>query len=450
MVFTRDLRVHDNPALAAAAQADEVVPLFVFDDAVLHGRLGHARNATRMAFLLQALRDLDASLRRSGGRLVTRRGDWARTVLDVAEQADAGQIHLAEDVSCYASRRLAALRSLSASSRRDVITHPGVMVSAPGAISPGSASPGTTPYQVFTPYYRRWLQAPRRKQADMPVRLAVPRGVGQGRLPGLADLTAERPAPGAPHGGETAGRRRLSAWTGSHLADYDRARDDLAADATSRISPYLHFGCLSPLAVADGLASKPGGEAFVRQLAWRDFFCQLLAARPDAAHQDYRSSGDRWHDDKDGLAAWREGLTGYPVVDAAMRQLTAEGFMHNRARMIVASFLTKDLLVDWRSGADHFMAHLADADVASNQLNWQWVAGTGTDTQRHRIFNPAVQGRRFDRDGGYISRYVPELEGLRPAEIHDPDPLTRRARRYPAPIVDHRAAAASWRSRHRR
>ncbi|HEX5190477.1 MAG TPA: deoxyribodipyrimidine photo-lyase [Streptosporangiaceae bacterium] len=446
MLFTRDLRVRDNPALAAAALADHVVPLFVFDDAIL-GR--HARNATRMAFLLQSLRDLDARLRQRGGRLVTRRGPWAHAVLEVAERAGAERIHLAQDVSGYASRRLAALESLCAGARREVLTHPGVMVTEPGAISPASQGTGAScsAYQVFTPYYRRWLGEPRRPEAGTPARLAVPGGIAGGRLPALANLAGARPAAGAPPGGETAGRRRLASWARAHLAGYDHARDDLAADATSRLAPYLHFGCLSPRAVAADLGGLPGGEPFVRQLAWRDFFCQLLAAAPDAARLDYRPCARRWHDDQDALAAWQSGQTGFPVVDAAMRQLTSEGFMAGRARMIVASFLTKDLSIDWRAGARHFMRHLADADVACNQLNWQWVAGTGTDTQRHRIFNPTLQGRRFDPAGAYIRRHVPELDGLGPAQVHDPPPQIRRARGYPLPVIDHAAAAAAWRQR---
>lgn len=440
MVFTRDLRVRDNPALAAAAQADQVVPLFVFDDVILRR---HAVNATRLAFLLSSLRDLDASLRELGGRLVTRRGQWARTVLQLAAQADAGQIHLAGDVSGYAQRRLARLTGLAASARREVVVHPGVMVSEPGALAP----PGQASYQVFTPYYRKWLAAPRRPLAAAPARLAVPGSIGSGTLPDLAGLRTGRPAADAPPGGERAGLARLRQWTAGRLAGYEHARDDLAADATSRLSPYLHFGCLSPLAVASEFGSLAGAGPFVRQLAWRDFFCQLLAARPRAAHEDYRDRGDQWHDDPDGLGAWQSGQTGYPVVDAAMRQLDREGFMHNRARMIVASFLTKDLSVDWRAGAAHFTALLADADTACNQLNWQWVAGTGTDPRPHRIFNPTVQGKRFDPRGEYVGRYLPELAGLAQDQVHDPAPETRRARGYPAPILDHAAAAAAWRSR---
>jgi deoxyribodipyrimidine photo-lyase len=459
LVFTRDLRIRDNPALTAACAAGPVVPLFVLDDAIL---ARHSVNATRLEFLLASLRDLDASLRSLGGHLVIRHGPWTRTVLEVASQAGAGQIHLADDVSGYAARRLAKLRSAASSARIGVVTHPGVTVAGPQTPHPASGGP----YLIFTPYYRKWQLTPRRACEASPARLVQPPDLEPGRIPSLAQLAdlaagpgqastgtgsprTGLPAPAAPSGGETAGLARLTSWSAEQLAGYDRARDDLAADATSRLSPFLHFGCLSPLMVATELSSQPGAEPFIRQLAWRDFFCQLLAARPDAAYRDFNDRGDQWHDDPDGLAAWQEGQTGYPVIDAAMRQLTSEGFMHNRARMIVASFLTKDLYVDWRAGAAYFMARLADADLASNQLNWQWVAGTGTDRQPFRIFNPTLQSRRFDREGRYIARYVPELAGLAPDQIHDPLPEVRRSRRYPAPIVDHQAAAAAWRARQR-
>jgi deoxyribodipyrimidine photo-lyase len=218
----------------------------------------------------------------------------------------------------------------------------------------------------------------------------------------------------------------------------------------SRLSAYLHLGCLSPAAIETELAGRPGGESFIRQLAWRDFFHQALAARPDTARRDYHGRGADWNTDPDALAAWTAGQTGFPVVDAGMRQLAAEGFMHNRARMVVASFLTKDLYLDWRLGAAHFMTLLADGDVACNQLNWQWVAGTGTDPNAHRVFNPTLQGRRFDASGGYVRRYVPELAGLPAEAIHDPDAATRRHCRYPAPLVDHRAAVARYRTRRNR
>ena len=444
MVFTRDLRIADNPALAAAAGSARVVPLFVFDDAVLARWRDHAN---RLAFLLESLHDLDQSLRGLGGALVVRRGEWAPAVLRTALGAGAGQIHVAEDVSGYAARRLARLADAAAGARIGVTRHPGITVLRPGAIRP----PGGAAYQIFTPYYRRWLDAPLRPPAATPARITLPGGIDPGRIPQLGELTAATPSAAADTaGGESAGRARLQRWAGDHLDAYDAARDDLAADRTSRLAPYLHLGCLSPAAVAADLGGRRGGAPFVRQIAWRDFFHQVLAARPDAASRDYRGRGDRWADDTGALAAWQAGQTGYPVVDAGMRQLAAEGFLHNRARMIVASFLTKDLHIDWRQGAAHFLRYLLDGDIACNQLNWQWVAGTGTDANPHRIFNPTLQGRRFDPAGDYVRRYVPELSGLPASVIHEPPAAVREALGYPPPLVDHHAAIAEYRRRPRR
>lgn len=443
MVFTRDLRLADNPALTAAARADAVVPLFVWDQRIL-GPAG--ANASRLGFLLDSLRDLDASLREAGGALVSRTGPWATTVIETARSAGAARIHLAADVSGYAAARLRSLRQAAAGTGIAVACHPGITAVEPAAIR----APGGSAYQVFTPYYRRWLAAGWRRVLPAPARITLPEGIRPGRLPRLGEVSAAPRATALLPGGESAGLARVAAWSGGHLTGYERRRDDLAADATSRLSAYLHFGCVSPLALAAGMRARPGGAAFVRQVAWRDFFCQLLASRPDAAREDYRDRGDDWRDDPDGLAAWKEGRTGYPVVDAAMRQLAREGFMHNRARMIVASFLTKDLHIDWRAGAAHFMRHLVDADVACNQLNWQWVAGTGTDPSRHRIFNPTLQGRRFDPAGAYVRRYLPELAGLAAEVVHEPDPATRRQRGYPQPIIDHRDAIAAYQAARRR
>jgi deoxyribodipyrimidine photo-lyase len=367
-------------------------------------------------------------------------------VVETARAVGAGRIHLARDVSGYAIKRIAELERIAAGARMTVECHPGITVVEPAAIRVA----GGGPYQVFTPYYRRWLATHWRPVLPAPARIALPAGVVPGRLPRLADLCAVPRAAMAAHGGESGGLAALSRWASNGLAGYNRSRDDLPADATSRLAAYLHFGCVSPRAVAAEISTRAGGAAFVRQLAWRDFFHQLLAARPDAAWRDYRDRGDQWREDADGLAAWQDGRTGYPVVDAAMRQLALEGFMHNRARMIVASFLTKDLYIDWRAGAAHFMRHLVDADVACNQLNWQWVAGTGTDTSPHRVFNPTVQSKRFDPAGTYICRYVPELAELPAAAVHDPPAAARRACGYADPIVDHREAIAAYRARPRR
>jgi deoxyribodipyrimidine photo-lyase len=442
MVFTRDLRVADNPALAAAAAGSrEVLPLFVFDDALLARR---PAPVNRLAFLLGALADLGSSLRARGGALVVRRGDWVTEVLAAARSAGATAVHLSDDVSGYAAGRLRRLEREAGPLRIQVRSHPGVTAVEPGTLTP----PGGRAYQVFTPYFRRWLEAAgsperRRPHTQPPPRIVLPPGTRPGGLPDLAALAGSRARPARiPPPGERPGQARLQRWAQSCLGAYATSRDDLAADATSHLSAYLHFGCLSPLAVVTELHGRPGAGPFLRQLAWRDFFHQLLAARPAAAHQDYRDRGDRWRDDPAGLAAWQAGHTGYPVVDAGMRQLAAEGFMPNRARMIVASFLTKDLYLDWRAGAAHFMAELTDGDVAVNQLNWQWMAGTGTDTSSYRVLSPLRQGRRFDPAGGYVRRYVPELAALPASLIHDPDPRTRRQCGYPEPLVDHHQAVA--------
>jgi deoxyribodipyrimidine photo-lyase len=443
VVFTRDLRVSDHPALAAAvAGADRVVPLFVFDDAILTAR---SCAPNRVAFLFDSLRDLHGSLAALGGGLVVRRGNWLHEVLAVAREVDAQSVHVSADVSGYARRRERALGAAAESGGFRAVAHSGVSLVDPGAVTPG----GADHYQVFTPYHRRWAEAPRRALAPAPARVWLPAGLRRGRVPRRSEVGAGETSRALVRGGETEAHRRLDAWARS-VSHYEDTRDDLGADATSRLSPYLHFGCVSPLQVERCVARRRGSAAFVRQLCWRDFFAQILAARPSAAWYDYRPRGDRWRRDTDALAAWRDGQTGYPVVDAAMRQLTHEGFVHNRARMIAASFLTKDLYVDWREGARHFLGLLVDGDLASNNLNWQWVAGTGTDTNPTRVFNPTLQGRRFDPDGAYVRRYVPELRTVRGAAVHDPDHATRRACGYPSPIVDHRAAIAAYRSKLRR
>jgi deoxyribodipyrimidine photo-lyase len=438
VVFTRDLRVHDHPALVAGA-TDEVVPLFVFDDAVL-GRRFAAPN--RVRYLLDALGALDAALAERGGRLVVRRGDWVEEVVDVARAVGADAIHLSDDVTPYARRRADALTA--AAGPTPVVRHPGVTVVPPGTCTPA----GGGPFQVFTPYYRRWAEVPRRPVLAPPGRITVPDVAGD-PLPTLGDLVAGTPSPDLAPGGEPAARAALNRWVRAHLVEYGDRHDDLPGDATSRVSAALRFGCVSPAEVEHKLRNRPGAEPFVRQLCWRDFYAQVLAARPDAAWGDYRARGDEWRTDDAHFAAWCEGRTGYPVVDAGMRQLRREGFMHNRARMIVASFLTKDLYIDWRRGAQHFLDWLVDGEISNNNLNWQWTAGTGTDTNPHRIFNPTVQGQRFDPTGDYVRRYVPELASVAGGAVHEPwklPPEVRAGLDYPEPIVDHRSAVAEYKA----
>ncbi|MBF6097671.1 deoxyribodipyrimidine photo-lyase [Nocardia cyriacigeorgica] len=431
-LFTRDLRVHDNPVLTAAYQAGEpVIPLFVLDDGILAG----FATPNRVRFLLAALTELDAELRALGSHLVVRRGDTMAETARIAEETGAHGVHIAADVSGYSVRRADRLRARL--SELDCALH--VHGSSVTAVDPGVLRPsgGGDHFAVFTPYFRRWVEANERTPLSGPRRLAPPPVTGI-PLPEPADL---RPGPSSPQlvvGGSVTGRKVLREWVSGPIDDYAERADRLDFDATSHLSPYLHFGCLSTVQILAAVDSaSEGGRAFVRQLAWRDFHHQVLAARPDAAWSDYRSRpNNTWRDDPQAVRAWQAGETGFPVVDAGMRQLRAQGWMPGRARLIVAGFLTKSLGVDWRIGARYFLDWLVDADLANNQLNWQWAAGTGTDTRPNRKLNPLRQADRFDPDGTYVRRWLPELADLAGNGIHRPwreniDPAT-----YPAPIVE--------------
>jgi deoxyribodipyrimidine photo-lyase len=440
VLFNRDLRLHDNPALAAAARAERTVPLFVFDEGLLGSRFA-APN--RVAFMLEALRDLDEGLRKAGGRLFVRRGDPVREAIAVARECGADAIHVSADWSAYARAREERLARACAEERIEFVAHPGVTVVPPGAVTPT----GSDHFKVFGPYHRAWSELPWRQAAPRPRKLAVPSRLRAGRLPALAALTDGSTSPGRAPGGEGEGRKRMRAFLRDGLGGYDAGHDDLAGDETSRLSAYLRWGCVSPLELVREAGERRGGAAFVRQLCWRDFHHQVLAANPSLPHRDYRPRRDRWSRSQRVLEAWREGQTGYPLVDAAMRQLAQEGFMHNRARMTVASFLCKDLYVDWRAGAWHFWDLLSDGEIANNAGNWQWVAGTGNDTRPNRVLNPLRQAQRFDPRGEYVRRFLPELESLAGKNVLRPW-LAKGFERldYPEPIVDHDEAAAAFRA----
>ncbi|RST05568.1 deoxyribodipyrimidine photo-lyase [Streptomyces sp. WAC05374] len=437
VLFTNDLRLHDHPPLRAAlAGGRQVVPLFVNDTAI--ERAGFAV-PNRRAFLADCLRDLDEGLRARGGRLVVRTGDVVRHVREVAARAGADEVHLAGEHTRYAHRREDRLRAALEADGRRLHVHDGVVT----AVEPGTLTPaGSDHFAVFTPYHRRWAEHRLREPLAPPRRVPVPDTVPSEPVPSRADVPGT--SPGLAPGGEKEGRRRLAAWLRTGVDAYDDRQDDLAGDATSRLSPHLHFGTVSAAEAVHRArrAGGPGAEAFVRQLCWRDFHRQVLAARPDAADHDYRTRHDHWRTEKtapDDIEAWKKGLTGYPIVDAAMRQLAHEGWMHNRGRLLTASFLAKTLYVDWRVGARHFLALLVDGDIANNQLNWQWVAGTGTDTRPHRVLNPVIQSKRYDPDGAYVRRWVPELASVEGPAVHEPWKLPPRERArhdYPEPIVD--------------
>ena len=434
-LFTSDLRLHDNPVLHAARSAPALLPLFVLDDSIRE--VGFAP-PNRAAFLADCLEDLDTSLRARGSALTVLRGDTVARTVRAADALGANTVHIATGASAFAARREQRLRA-ALGDRLQV--HEAVSTTVePGAVLPT----GRDHYAVFGAYHRRWLLAPRRAPLPAPRRLPPPAQVAGALSPTAVRrqlAAAGRPAPRLASGGETAGRRRVQDWLGQGgLPGYPDRHDDLAGDATSRFSPYLHFGCLSATELARLAASEgsPGAEAFLRQLAWRDFHHQLLAARPDCARADYRDRGDHWRHDPDEFAAWCAGRTGYPLVDAGMRQLTHEGWMHNRARMVAASFLTKTLYHSWQAGAEYFLRHLVDGDVADNQLNWQWVAGTGTDTRPNRVLNPLRQADRYDPQGDYVRRWLPELAAVGGPAVHRPWKLPHDVRArldYPQPLV---------------
>ena len=440
VLFGRDLRVADHPALtAAAAQADTVIPLFVLDPVILRGDFNRPNRA---AMLAACLADLDRGLRHLGAGLVVRRGDVVREVAKLVREHEVDAVFTHSDVSGYAQAR--TLRLTEGAGCRVEVVAGGTTAVPPGQVQPS----GGSRFQVFTPYHRAWDQVIGwREIAVTPSKLALPKGLDCGTLPTQQDICPKgEVSPDLVVGGERAARDRVSAWMRDGVQRYEELHDDLAADKTSRLSGFLHFGAVSAyeiVARSDG--RKAGVGAFNRQLCWRDFHAQVLAYAPQSTREDYRPRGDRWRDDDEAFQAWAAGRTGYPVVDAGMRQLAREGWMHNRARLITGSFLTKTLYVDWRRGAQHFADLLVDGDVSNNTMNWQWIAGTGTDSRPGRVLSPLRQAERYDPVGDYVRRYVPELAGVEGAAVHEPWKLASLPKGYPAPIVDLREATQRFR-----
>jgi deoxyribodipyrimidine photo-lyase len=457
--FRNDLRLRDNTALAeAASRASELVLLFVLDPALLGGP---AAGAPRVRFLLDCLRRLAADVERAGSRLVLRAGDPVREVPRLLDETRARLLTWNRDTTPFARRRDAAVHAAAARRGVEVRDLVDRVVFESSAVQKRSGGG----YAVYSPFARAWraryeeeARAPRRAPRLPPPLAGVPRGA---LLPSPAQLGFGGDRTEVPPGGGDAARRRLRAFLEARLRHYARDRDRPGVDGTSRLSPYLRFGALSvrecfEAAFAAGRAEpalRAGARKWTDELVWREFCAALLEQHPGNLAHPYRREFERvrWIDDADEFAAWCEGRTGYPIVDAGMRQLAATGWMHNRVRMIAAGFLGKDLLVNWRRGERFFFRRLVDGDPASNDGGWQWAASTGSDPLPYfRILDPVAQGRRFDPDGAYVRRWIPELRDVPDAHLHAPWRAPAAKRDYPDPIVDHaerrRLALARYRA----
>jgi deoxyribodipyrimidine photo-lyase len=430
MWFRRDLRRRDNPALLEATAGDNVVALFVFDDR-LWGRAGPARRA----WLLRSLGALDESL---DGNLMLRHGDPADEVVRVACAAQAEAVHIAADFGPYGTERDARVEIALA--QHDIVL---VRTGSPYAVAPGRIRKDDhSPYSVFSPFYRAWLHHGWRAPAATPRMPHWVQPLKSIALPAEPDLGAME----LPTAGEDAALRRWRSFRDGPLMKYAEMRNRPDKSGTSSMSAHLKYGEVHPRTLLADLAEKRGKavESYRSELAWREFYADVLFhhprsareyLRPEMSHMTYATEVTA----DEHFRAWSEGRTGYPIVDAGMRQLRAEGWMHNRVRMVVASFLVKDLHIEWQRGAREFMYWLRDGDLASNNHGWQWVAGSGTDPAPYfRVFNPVTQGRKFDPDGDYVRRYVPELRDIPGGDVHEPWRLPGGVPvGYPDRIVDH-------------
>jgi deoxyribodipyrimidine photo-lyase len=427
--FRRDLRVYDNPAIAAAAADGEVVPLFVVDPAF--DRAG----APRKAFMAAALDSLDDSMNRA---LVYRHGNPELVVSAFASEVGASSVVAAADFGPYGRRRDDVVARRLAGDGRSLR-----LVGSPYALVPGSVRKvDGTAYAVFTPFSRRWVQQLR---ADGAMQAPQVNWVGAPQVRCDGPPIAPAIDFDLPDADESSALDLLDTFIASGRLDgYADRRDLPAIDGTSRLSPYLRWGIIHPRQILERLGDSPSHQTFRSELCWREFYADVLATRPLTAWNNLQPKMDSMIVDTDAraserFAAWRTGVTGYPLVDAGMRQLARTGWMHNRVRMIVASFLVKDLHLPWQWGARHFMNQLIDGDLASNNHGWQWAAGTGTDAAPYfRIFNPTTQSQRFDPDGAYIRRWLPELADLSSKDIHAPSQSRRGVPLgYCSPMVDH-------------
>jgi deoxyribodipyrimidine photo-lyase len=438
--FRRDLRVRDQPVFqAAAARARRSLAVFVLDP-----RLLDPSGARRRTFLYRSLRELDDSL---DGRLLVVRGDPAEAIPKLAGAVGAGSVHVAADFGPYGRERDEAVGKALEQRAVDL-----VRTGSPYAVEPGRITKSDgEPYKVYTPFSREWARREKGAPAATDGRTVAwldpsekdggPRAV---RIPDDESVDADLPP-----AGERAAHEHWEAFVDEHLDDYDEMRDRPDKPATSRMSVYLKYGVIHPRTLLAGVGTTgKGAQSYRNELCFRDFYASVLWFWPRSARENFDPKFERMPLDtgkqaEERFRAWQEGRTGFPAIDAAMRQLRGEAWMHNRMRMAVASFLVKDLHLPWWWGARHFMRLLVDGDLPSNQHGWQWAAGTGTDAAPYfRVFNPVTQGERFDPQGDYVRRWVPELAGIEGKKVHQPWKLPEPPSDYPAPIVDHKAERA--------
>ena len=431
--FRRDLRLKDLPALSAAAAEDPAV-LCCF---VLDPRLESSAGQRRLRFLSESLRDLQGQL---DGRLLITRGRPHERIPSIANEIGASAVHVSADFTPFGRRRDERVRAALG-------TVPLVATGSPYLVAPGRvAKDDGSPYRVFTPFYRRWRDHGWRRPASSGPRSG--HWVDPAAISGKVAAPVEIPCPEVQldcPAGEQAALEIWADFAESRLHRYKQDRDRPDRDGSSRMSPYLKFGNIHPRTMAVDMDLRdPGATVYLRELAFRDFYAAVLHQWPHSAWHNWNSAFDSIRTDEDDVArhrfeVWKAGETGFPIVDAGMRQLRETGFMHNRVRMIAASFLVKDLHLPWQWGARWFLDQLVDGDMASNQHGWQWCAGSGTDAAPYfRVFNPTLQGSRFDPDGAYVRRWIPELR-----DIDDPHRLTSgRPAGYPDPMVDHRLERA--------
>ena len=447
----RDLRLQDNQALMAALeQAEQVIPLFILDPKLINSPYASKQRTT---FMLGGLKELDQALQERGSKLILKNGDPQDVLFNLIDQHGVETIFAEADFSPYASKRDEKLS-------RKLPLH---WVGGPSVLPPGTVlNPQGNPYTIFTLFSKAWKAHPLSQIGfigGIPEHIASPGGIVSEAWPDIDPAQKQSLFPP----GENKAHDRLRQFIfgdEAKIYTYNVGRNRLDWEGTSGLSPYLRFGMLSPRIVVQAArqavrsAADPtaaaSAETWLNELIWREFFIHILYHFPRVRQENFRLTAIPWQDDPRSFEAWCQGLTGYPVVDAAMRQLNATGWMHNRARMITASFLSKDLLLDWRLGERWFMNHLLDGDPASNNGGWQWTAGTGTDAAPYfRIFNPISQGQKHDPEGIYIRRWIPELQLVPLEYLHAPWMMPSELQRavkciigkdYPAPIVDHHTA----------